>query len=200
MVKLTKNQRLREAMRAATKHAKQTTLENLPKPHTHSTEPKQKKHITITQIQTCAREDELALKVSFRLEPSKAAFSKVTGDLHFDGEKLATFCMKIPQGSLSGNDFEFARVLEMKGVAAGPHTIRVEIYELWSSGEKLTPASREVGVDYVPVRRQDSWVRVPTVKSVAGADLTVVSEQERSIYREMEENRKRALANRRDEW
>jgi hypothetical protein len=55
-------------------------------------------------------------------------------------------------------------------------------------------------VDYVPVRRQDSWVRVPTVKSVAGADLTVVSEQERSIYREMEENRKRALANRRDEW
>jgi hypothetical protein len=37
----------------------------------------------------------------------------------------------------------------MKEIPAGAHTVKVEINELWSSGEKLSEAFRELKVDYV---------------------------------------------------
>jgi hypothetical protein len=74
------------------------------------------------------------------------------------------------------------------------------MYELWSSGEKLTCASKEVTIEYFPLRREDRLIKIPTVKSVAGADLSVVSDSEKEIYREIEENMKREEASKRDEW
>jgi hypothetical protein len=55
-------------------------------------------------------------------------------------------------------------------------------------------------VDYVPVRREDRLVGVPFVKSVAGADLVVVSDSEKSLLREMEEEMKKEDLSRRDGW
>ena len=63
----------------------------------------------------------------------------------------------------------------MKGIAEGNYLIRVEMYEPWSSGEKLNFTSKEIAVQYVPQTRADRLVKIPTVKSVAGTDLTVVS-------------------------
>ena len=63
----------------------------------------------------------------------------------------------------------------MKGVAAGEYLVRVEMYEPWPSGEKLNFTSKEISVDYVPQTRAERLVKIPTVKSVAGTDLTVVS-------------------------
>ena len=74
------------------------------------------------------------------------------------------------------------------------------MYELWSSGEKLTCTTKEVTVNYVPINREDRLIKVPIVKSIAGADLMVVLDSDKSIYREIEETMKKELASKRDEW
>ena len=88
----------------------------------------------------------------------------------------------------------------MKGIAAGEYLIRVEMYEPWSSGEKLNFTSKEVTVHYVPQTRAERLVKIPTVKSVAGADLTVVSSSAKDIYREIEQDQKKESISKRDEW
>jgi hypothetical protein len=74
------------------------------------------------------------------------------------------------------------------------------MYELWSSGEKLTSASKEATIEYVPVKKEDRLILVPIVKSVAGADLTIVSESQKNIYRQIEEIKKKENISKRDEW
>jgi len=204
MVKLTKTQRLREKMRAAAKQSKQKTLDFHPetprKEPVEAVEPERIKQIVITEIGTVTREDELDLKVGFRLLPSKAAFSKITAELYFDEQKLHKVCISISQGPLARDDFEFYPVFDMTGIGAGLHVIRVEMFELWSSGEKLTCTSKEATIEYVPVRREDRLIKIPIVKSVVGAGVVAVSDSEKDIYRELEESMKRESASKRDEW
>ena len=88
----------------------------------------------------------------------------------------------------------------MKGMVAGEYLIRVEMYELWSSGEKLNFTTKEVVVQYVPQTRESRLVKIPTVKSVAGAGLTVVSSAAKIIYREIEEDLKKESMSKIDEW
>lgn len=186
------------------KTLKQLTLDSLanpPKPEqTKTSKQIREKKIAITEIGTVTREDELALKVGFRLLPSKTAFSRLKSDLWFDNQEISSVSISIPQGRLAADDFELTPVLDMKGVTAGPHIIKVEMYELWSSGEKLSQATKEVNVDYVPQTRESRFVKVPIVKSVAGKDLAVVSDVEKDIYREIEETAKKELISKRDEW
>ena len=165
------------------KTSKQLTLDNLP-----SAQPKEpdkstakilEKQIVITEIGTATKEDELALKVGFKLVPSKTAFSKVQLDLWFDNQKISSISIRISQGPLATDEFELSPVLDMKGIPAGSYTIKVEMYELWSSGEKLSQTAKEVTVDYVPQTRESRFIRVPSVKSVAGTDLAVISESEK---------------------
>lgn len=160
----------------------------------------QEKQILITKIDAKIVEDELALEVGFKLLPSKTSFSKVKSDLWFDSHKISSVSVRIPQGSLSANDFELTPVLEMKGITAGSHIIKVEMYELWSSGERLSPAKKETSVDYVPQTKESRLVKIPIVKRVAGADLAVISEPEKDIYRDIEKTRKKEMASKRDEW
>jgi hypothetical protein len=71
MVKSTKTQRLREKVRVEVKYSKQTTLGNLQETRkiepSNAAELERKKQIEITEVSTSTREDELALKVGFRL-------------------------------------------------------------------------------------------------------------------------------------
>ena len=195
MNRSSKKDRLRERTRVDIEQSKQTTFDNLPetpeketvKPPAHA-----QKQIEIVEVNTETREDELKLKIWFRLHPSKTAFSKITAELHFDQHHFHTVPLKIHPSSLTKDNLEFNRVLEMTGIAAGLHSIKVEMYELWSSGEKLTSASKEVTVDYVPVRREDRHlIKVPFVKSEASADVAIITDAEKSHYRETEENEKR---------
>ena len=82
----------------------------------------------------------------------------------------------------------------MTGISQGPHRLRVEMYELWSSSEKLSVTSKELTIDYVPIKREDKLIRVPIIKSVAGGDLTIVSDSEKRIFREMDEEMKKEQA------
>jgi hypothetical protein len=88
----------------------------------------------------------------------------------------------------------------MKGIPAGSYTIKVEMYELWSSGEKLSEGLKELNVNYEPQTRESRFVKVPTVKSVAGKDLAVVSEPEKIVFRELEKTIKKEQLSKRDDW
>jgi hypothetical protein len=161
---------------------------------------KTEKQIVITEISTTTKVDELSLKVDFRLVPSRTAFSKVHFVLWFDNQQIRSVSIRIPQGSLAADEFELTPVLDMKGIPAGSYTIKVEMYEFWSSGEKLSEASKGLNVDYVPQTRESRFVKVPTVKSVAGKDLAVVSEPEKIVFREIEKTIKKEQLSKRDDW
>ena len=183
---------------------KQLTLDSLPnapkKEPGEAPSSTQKKQIIITEIAAVTEEDELALKIGFKLLPSKTAFSKLKSNLWFDDQQISSVSIGIPQSPLTTNEFELTPVLDMKGITAGPHSIKVEMYELWSTGERLSQTAKEVVVDYVPQTRESRLVKVPIVKRVAGADLAVVSESEKDIYREIEQIEKKELISKRDEW
>ena len=183
---------------------KQLTLDNLPDTSENqpakTTSHMQQKQIAITGICCHTKEDELALKVSFKLVPSKAAFSKVQSDLWFDNHLISSVSIRIPQGTLAADEFEFTPVLDMKGIPAGAHHIKVELCELWGSTEKLLQTFREATVDYVPLTRESRLVKVPVVKRVAGTGLAVISEVEKDIYCEIEKTMKKEYISKRDNW
>lgn len=204
MVRSTKSQRLREKMRTDIRYSKQTTLGDTPEMHkvqpAKQAAPKPPKRIEVTDVNTSTREDELVLKVAFRLLPSRNAFSKLTADLYFDDQKIESLRLRVLQGPLATDDSEFSSMLDMTGIAQGQHTLRVEMYELWSSGERLTSVSKEVSIDYTPLKREDRLIPIPIVKSVAGADLAIVTDSEKNIYREIEKDMKEESESRRDHW
>ena len=187
------------------KTPKQLTLDNLPNaPNKESnkatTNPTHEKQIIITQIDSAPREDELALKIGFKLLPSKTTFSKVKSDLWFDNRQISSISISIPQSALATNEFELTSVLDMKGIAPGTHIIKVEMYEPWASGEKLSCTAKAVTVEYVPQTRESRLVKIPIVRSVAGTDLVIVSESDKNMYREIEETMKKETISKRDDW
>ncbi len=204
IVKQTKSQRLREKMRIDLKHSKQTTLGNLPeKPNAQASRPimkKLEKRIEIGEIATSAREDELALNISFRMIPNRTFFSRLTSDLYFDEEKIETLRLRVLQGPLATDESEFSAVLVMTGIAEGKHVLRVEMYELWESGEKLNWTSKEAAIDYVPVKREDRLIRVPIIKGTAGSGLDIVTDTEKRILREIDAQMKEEAFGKSDHW
>jgi len=202
MGKSTKTGRLREKTLAEIKQSKQTTFDTIPavqeKP-SPKVEAYSNKQIMIIGVSTQAREDDLELKVGFKLVPSRASFSKIIAELYFDEQKLYCKTVRIPQGSLSADELELPDALDMRGISAGKHLIRVEMYELWNSDEKLNCASKEVTIDYVPVRRQDRFIKIPIVKNPSG-EIDVALESERDVWREIEEDHRKELVGKRDEW
>ena len=190
-------------MKADVKKAKPSTLEDLSfqfniNRSKEATTPN--KEIVINRIANISKEDELELKVEFNLLPSKASFSKINLDLYFQDQLLKSIPLHITQSSLLNDSFEYSLILDMKGIAEGSYLFRVEMYELWSSCEKLNFTSKEVFVQYVPQTRESRLVKIPTVKNDAGAGLTVVSSAAKNIYREIEEDLKKESTSKRDEW
>ena len=187
--------------RKSSRSPKQLTLDNIPETKAIKSDAGScKKQVTIVEVKSFTREDELALKISFKLLPSKTSFSKVKSDLWFDGQQISTISVSIPQGPLATDEFELTPVLDMRGIPAGLHTIKIEMYELWSSGEKLSQTTKEVIVEYVPQTRESRLIKVPIAKSIAGNDLAVSSESENEIYKQIEKTAREELISKRDEW
>jgi len=203
MGKLSKNQQRREVIAIDVKQARQSTLDNLSYQFntTRSKETiKPTKAIVINKISDTTKEDELALKVEFSLLPSKKLFSKVNLDLFFQEHLLSSTTISIPQSTLLNDTSEFPLILDMRGIVVGEYLFRVEMYELWSSGEKLNFTAKEISVQYVPKTREERLVKIPTVKSVAGSDIAVVSSLAKNIFREIDQDQKQDAISRRDEW
>ena len=203
MVRLSKNQQKREIISVNVKQKKQSTLEDLSFQFNinRNKEPiKSTKEIVINSVSETTKEDELAFKVDFSLLPSKASFSKVNLDLYFQEHLLNSTTISIPQSTLLNDTFEFLLIVDMKGIGAEEYLFRVEMFEPWSSGEKLNFTSKEIAVQYVPKNREERLVKIPTVKSVAGTDLTVVTSSAKDIYREIQQDQKQEEISKRDEW
>ncbi|MDR2720421.1 MAG: hypothetical protein LBC03_06435 [Nitrososphaerota archaeon] len=139
------------------KPLKQVTFDSIPAttatkqdPNTKSTIQKQ---ICITEIKTTTKIDELILKINFKLEPTYQAFSKVKADLFFENTPISTTLIRVPQGPLGTNNLEYKWTIDTKGIAEGTYHLKIEIYEVWSSGEKLCQTTREITVKYVPQTR-----------------------------------------------
>ena len=158
------------------------------------------KEIVVDNISYVIKEDELALKVEFSLKPSKTSFSKINLDLYFEEQLINSTTLSIPQSALFSDNLEFSKILDMKGIAAGNYLIRVEMYELWEFSEKLCFNAKDIVVEYVPQSMESHLVKVPTVKSVAGNDLTVVSIPAKIIYQEIDEDQKKESISKKDEW
>jgi len=183
--------------------SKQATFDNLPdsqKGPNHTGLDACTKKIMISELDVITKENELIIKIGFRLFPSKAAFSKITSELYFEGFKMNSIRISIPQGPLGRNDFDFTQCLDMQGIRAGSYIIKVELFEVWSTGEILTCTSKEFKVDYIPQKRQNSFVKVPSVKSIAGIDLEILTNAGKTIHQDMKENMRKELASKRDVW
>jgi hypothetical protein len=185
------------------KHYKQSTIDSISYQfdvQKSKSNEKPKKTIVITGITHISKENELGIKILFDLLPSKVSFSKVIIDLFFQDHLLNSAALSIPQSLLLNDSFEHSVVLDMSGVREGDYIIRVEIYELWDSNEKLNFTSEQRIVHYLPVSREERLVKIPTVKSVADTDLAVVSSVAKGIYTEINEDLKRESESKRDQW
>ena len=203
MGNFTRNQQRREIMKANVERAKQSTLDNMSFQFNVARTNdaiKPSKAIIINSISDTTKEDELELKVEFSLLPSKVSFSKINLDLYFQEQLLHSTTISIPQSTLLNDTSEFPQTLDMKGIGEGEYLVRVEMYELWSSGEKLNFTSKEIAIQYVPQTRALRLLKIPIVKSVACTDLTVVSSTAKNIYREIEQDQKKESISKRDEW
>lgn len=202
MGKSTKNHKKREKTKLNIKQPKQLTLDNLSfqfniqKP----TPIKPEKAIIINRITDFLTENDLALKIEFELLPSKSYFSKINLDIYFENQLLNSTTLSIPQSPILNDNFDFPLLLDMKGISEGTYLIRVEMYEPWSLDEKLNFTVKEIVVNYIPQTRESRLVKVPTVKSVAGSDLTIISSSTKDLYRELQEDLKKETLGKRDEW
>jgi hypothetical protein len=191
----------KRGMSKPVKSVKQLTFDRLPTVATNQDtkrKPVIQKHIYITQMETIIRIDELILKIIFKLEPSWRAFSKIKADLFFEDTQISTVSIGVLQGPLGTNELEYSWIIDTKGIAKDIYRLKVDMYETWSSSESLCQTSRELTVNYVPQTRQSRLIKIPFVKKVIGADVAVVTNQEKQIYTDIEKAVKKEQYNRRD--
>jgi hypothetical protein len=193
-----KKERIREKTLVDLKRAKQSTFDNLPKTVDAPKPPKPEKSIVI-QLTHTTKEDELDLAISFRLLPSRMHFSNLLLDLHFDGNKVNTYRVAIPPSRLLSDELEFPIALDMTGIPKGEHVIKVELSEKWETGEVLAYASKYVVMQYMPVRREDRYVKVPLVRKIDGA-FRIVLPEEKELYDALEKGNRQEQNARRDRY
>jgi len=160
-------------------------------------EPSRKsKQIIISSLDSMTKYDEMILTVAFKLVPSKTVFSKVRPTLWFDGEEVKSGLIGIPQGFGYSDEFQLNYNLDMRGIAAGAHTIKVELHDLFSP----CSAAKEETIDYVPLDRKAAYRKIPIAKKIAGEDFTIVSRSDKEIYTDIDKAIKSELDSKRDKW
>jgi hypothetical protein len=191
-------QRLREKTKVDINRAKQATFDNLPKTTETPRAPKPQKSISL-QLSHILKEAELELKVNFHLMPSRMHFSNLVLDLFFDNNKVNSYLIAIPPSRLLSDELEFPITMDMTGISPGEHVIKVDLDEKWQSGEVMTHASQYVVLSYLPVRREDRYVKVPLVRKIDGA-FRIILPDEQELYQKIAEQNRKEHASKRDPW
>jgi hypothetical protein len=158
--------------------------------------PKKSKQIIISSLDSVTKYDEMVLTVEFKLDPSKTVFSKVRSTLWFDDQEAKSNLIGIPQGFGDSDEFQLKYGLDMRGIAAGAHTIKVELHDFFSP----CSAVEEETVDYVPLDMRAAYRKIPIAKKIAGEDFTIVSRSDKEIYLDIDKARKNELDSKRDKW
>jgi hypothetical protein len=156
------------------------------------------KHIVITKLDSTLIWDELLLEIDFKLIPNKIVFSKIRADLWFDQKATNSFLFDILHSFGPTNDFTLKTTLDLQGLPSGTHSIKVEMYELWSFLEKHNHTEKEITIEYTPQTKKAMLKEVPIIKKIEGEGIAIVSESEKHIYQEMQETRKKELASERE--
>jgi len=179
----------------SSEHYKQQKLDVFPSELKR--EPSRKsKQIIISSLDSMTKYDEMNLTLAFKLMPSKTVFSKVRSTLWFDSEEVKSDLIKIPQGFGYSDEFQLNYNLDMRGIAAGTHAIKLELHDLFSP----CSAAKEVTIDYVPLDRKAAYRKIPLAKKIAGEDFTIVSTSDKEIYRDIDKARESDLNSKRDKW
>ena len=158
--------------------------------------PRKSKQISISSLDPVTKYDEMVLTVAFKLVPSKTVFSKVRSNLWFDSEEVKSDLIAIPQGFGDSDEFQLNYNLDMRGIAAGAHAIKVELHDLFSP----CSAIKEETIDYVPLDKKAAYRKIPIAKKIAGEDFTIVSRSHKEIYEDIDKTRKSELESKRDKW
>jgi hypothetical protein len=182
------------------KHIKQLTLDTLPTaPIDQDNKKTIQKQILITKMETITKIDEITLRINFKLEPSWKMFSKIKTELFFENTHINSALISVLQGPLGTNTLEYSWVIDMKGIARGAYHLKVEMYEIWSSGEKSNQTTQEITLDYIPQTRQARLIKIPFIKNITGTELEIISDQEKQLYLDIEKTRKKEQTSRQNE-
>lgn len=181
----------------------QLTLNNLPceRPaESKGLAARQNKQILIIRLITEIKADELTLKADFKLSPSKTLFSKIKANIFFDKEIVKYSLLDILHSFGPADEFQLKTTLDLKGINAGIHIIKAEMYEPSFYGKKYCYTENEVPIEYTPDDRKTTLRKIPIVKSMEGKGIAILSDSEKKLYREIDENQKKEAASNRDEW
>lgn len=56
------------------------------------------------------------------------------------------------------DEYELAQLLDMMGISAGAHIIKVEMYKMWSTGKRLLQEKKEYGwIIYLRLKNPNSF-------------------------------------------
>jgi hypothetical protein len=177
------------------KQVKQLELNRFPST-TQKETPKKSKQIILTKIFSVTKFDEMILLVQFKLIPSKIFFSKLKSTLWFDGQEVSSALIRIPQRFGISDEFQLKSELDMRGISAGTHTIKVELHDFYSSCFGI----KEKKIEYIPLDRKAGYRKIPMVKKIEDEGIASISESEKNIYQEMQETLKKDLDSSRDKW
>lgn len=159
--------------------------------------PFRSKQITITQlVPTTKNYDELNVEADFRLAPSKKDFSKIRYTIWFDGQKAYSDLVEIPQSLIASDEFQMKRILDLKGMPPGIHTVKIELCDLFSP----SCASKETTIEYKPLTKEERFRIIPTVKKTEGVDISIVSNDEKEVFREIKDTLRKEQISKRDKW
>lgn len=154
------------------------------------------KAISITDLNTMLKKQDLILDIKFKLAPSKRVFSRMKIDLYFDGQCIKSFYVGIPYYFARKEEFPIRSVLSLKQVRAGKHTIKVELTGLWPLAG---PSDfKEATIDYYPTVRVPIVKVIPRVKKIEAPAIVVVTGEVKRLYEEMRKRWKKELIARRE--
>ena len=159
--------------------------------------PFRSKQITITQlVPTTKNYDELNVDADFRLDPSKKEFSKIRYTIWFDGQKAYSDLIEIPQSLIASDEFQMKRILDLRGMPPGIHTVKIELCDLFSP----SCASKETTIEYKPLTKEERFRIIPTVKKTEGVDISIVSNDEKEVFREIKDTLRKEQISKRNKW
>jgi hypothetical protein len=159
--------------------------------------PFRSKQIRITQLVSNTKNyDELNVDADFRLDPSKKDFSKIRYTIWFDGQKAHSDLIEIPQSLIASDEFQIKRILDLRGMVPGIHTVKIELCDLFSP----SCTSKETTIEYKPLTKEERFRIIPTVKKTEGVDISILSNGEKEVFREIKDTLRKEQISKRDKW
>jgi hypothetical protein len=159
--------------------------------------PFRSKQIKITQLAPTTRNyDELNIYADFKLAPSKKDFSKIRYTIWFDGQKAYSDLIEIPQSLIASDEYQMKRILDLRGMPPGIHTVKIELCDLFSP----SCASEETTIDYKPLTKEERFRIIPIVRKTEGVDISIISNDEKEVFREIKDTLRKEQISKRDKW